>query len=402
MQIAEVDHASDDRSSSEYEMESSPGGSSPVPLALPRMTTVPAAMSDFAEGHSSPDTADIASHTLQGQESDVPAIHVSNGLQNAHVVRQAAHVVADGEDTAVAGRVETHPVPIDHQSSSPLPQQLEAIVRRVFPAHLGAEVPDGTSEIPKTDSVRRDGMPAERSSPVLMNWEEYFLRDQGDTGTRIRGVSPYGQQLNLDGAERFSEFWRDQNSLPPDETEAKLPQVTVGDRPAFTAQPAETIMAGTHGRIASNPPPSPLPPPVAAHGQPAVSAQDTTDSAVRAATRSIVFDVAQPDLGRVNIRVAMTNDVVHTHLSADRPEVGQFLVNGQDRLQAAFQANGLDMGQFRVDIDRQGSGRSFQQGASQDQGQAWHQDSPGMKWGQSQERQDEPRPSLQGLLNVVA
>jgi flagellar hook-length control protein FliK len=129
---------------------------------------------------------------------------------------------------------------------------------------------------------------------------------------------------------------------------------------------------------------------------------DTAEKAVHVMTRSVVFDVAQPDLGHVNIRVAMTNDVVHTHLSADRPEVGQFLINGQDRLQAAFQANGLDMGQFRVDLDRQSSGRSFHHGPSQEQGQTWDQGSQRMEWGQNPDRQDEPRTLLHGLLNVVA
>jgi flagellar hook-length control protein FliK len=129
---------------------------------------------------------------------------------------------------------------------------------------------------------------------------------------------------------------------------------------------------------------------------------DTAESSVRLMTRSVVFDVTQPDLGHVNIRVAMTNDVVHTHLSTDRLEVGQFLVSGQDRLQAAFQANGLDMGQFRVDIDRQSAGRSFQQDSSQEQGHTWNQSSDELKWGQSPDRQDEPRTSLHGLLNVVA
>jgi hypothetical protein len=97
-------------------------------------------------------------------------------------------------------------------------------------------------------------------------------------------------------------------------------------------------------------------------------------------TRSVVFDVAQPDLGHVNIRVAMTNDMVHTHLSADRLEVGQ----------------------FRVDIDRQSAGRSFQQDSSQEHGHTWNQSSQGTKWEQSPDRQDEPRTSLHGLLNVVA
>jgi hypothetical protein len=89
-------------------------------------------------------------------------------------------------------------------------------------------------------------------------------------------------------------------------------------------------------------------------------------------------------------------------LSADRLEVGQVFVNGQDRLQAALQANGLDMGQFRVDIDRQSAGRSFQQDSSQEQGHTGNQRSHDMKWGQSSDRQDDPRTSRHGLLNVVA
>lgn len=148
------------------------------------------------------------------------------------------------------------------------------------------------------------------------------------------------------------------------------------------------------------------PPPTAPfvnHAQPAMPGHDPTDKTAQVMARSVVFDVTQPDLGHVNIRVAMANDVVHTHLSTDRPEVGQFLINGQDRLQAAFQANGLDMGQFRVDIDRQNAGRSFQQGQFQEQGQAWNQDSHGMEHEHGHRgRQDEPRVSLHGLLNLVA
>jgi flagellar hook-length control protein FliK len=138
------------------------------------------------------------------------------------------------------------------------------------------------------------------------------------------------------------------------------------------------------------------------HAQPAMPIYDPDQQSVRFMTRSVVLDLTQHDLGHVNIRVAMMNDVVHTHVLTDRPEVGQFLINGQDRLQSAFQANGLDMGQFRVDIDRQSAGRSFHHGPSQEQGQSWNQGSPGMNWGQRQDRQHEPRTSLHGLLNVVA
>jgi flagellar hook-length control protein FliK len=136
--------------------------------------------------------------------------------------------------------------------------------------------------------------------------------------------------------------------------------------------------------------------------QPALAAHDPAEQSERLMTRSVVFDMAQPDLGHVNIRVAMTNDVVHTHLLADRPEVGQFLINGQDRLQAAFQANGLDMGQFRVDIDRQSAGRSFQHGPSQEESQGWNQHDSGLSQEHNSDRQSDKRASLHGLLNVVA
>ena len=71
--------------------------------------------------------------------------------------------------------------------------------------------------------------------------------------------------------------------------------------------------------------------------------------------------------GRVNIRVAVNQDTVHAHFSSERNELGQYLVNGQDRLQSALNASGLDLGRFQVDIDRQSAGRSFQQPASQEQ-----------------------------------
>ena len=120
-------------------------------------------------------------------------------------------------------------------------------------------------------------------------------------------------------------------------------------------------------------------------------------------SRSVAFEVAGPDLGRIHIRVAMTNELVHAHLSSDRSEIGQFLINGQDRLQSALQSNGLEMGQFRVDIDRQSAGRSFQQGPPQDQSRMWQQASNGdlIETGFF-ERHEAAGLSHAGRLNVVA
>lgn len=119
--------------------------------------------------------------------------------------------------------------------------------------------------------------------------------------------------------------------------------------------------------------------------------------------RAVLFQVAEPDLGHINIRVAMTKDIVHAYLSSDRPDVGQFLVNGHDRLQSALQANGLEMGQFRVDIDRQYAGRSFQQGQSQEHNRMWQPSTAGSEEDPGAARPHDYRVSgYTGMLNVVA
>jgi hypothetical protein len=138
---------------------------------------------------------------------------------------------------------------------------------------------------------------------------------------------------------------------------------------------------------------------------PPVLPHEPADVPASPASRSVAFEVMQPDLGRINVRVAMAHDIVHTHISSDRADIGQLLVNGQDRLQAALQATGLDMGQFRVDIDRQSGGRAFQQSAYQDQDHGRggnqpfsHQDGRH----HSQAAQEGGRSRRLGMLNLVA
>ena len=229
-----------------------------------------------------------------------------------------------------------------------------------------------------------------------------FFSDDGNGESKISATLLRGPQPSFDVTKHFVELRASQSGSPHDQAETELPQTAVGEHQVTGGQFTGATMAGAHVGVGSSSPPPPPTTPFVSHAQPAMSGHDPGDKSAQVMTRSVVFDVAQPDLGHVNIRVAMTNDVVHTHLSADRPEVGQYLISGQDRLQAAFQANGLDMGQFRVDIDRQSGGRSFHHGPSQEQGQAWDQGSQGMNWGQSQDRQDEQRTSLHGLLNLVA
>lgn len=392
--LSEKDHVA------EEEAESGDGSSRSLLLSS-RATNSAVTVSDLPEGHVSSDNERRSPQNLPTQEPDEPVIHSGGDSHRAQVVKPGFQVIADDAGPEIANPVETHPVPLESQPGSALSQP-EAIVRRVSLVSLGVELPDGKPDLSKPDSLMRDGGSSDRSAPAQMNWHAQSLRDAQDSGVRIQWGFQQGQHSSSDGAEHFSELWGEQQSPPHDQNESKLPQATVSDRQVSSGPATESMIAGAHGRVISSPPP---PPPASPSMSPAPSsmpAQDATESSVRFMARSVVFDVAQPDLGHVNIRVAMANDVVHAHLSTDRLEVGQFLINGQDRLQAALQANGLDMGQFRVDIDRQSAGRSFQQDSSQEQGHGGNQRSHDMKWGQSPDRQDPPRASRHGLLNVVA
>lgn len=166
--------------------------------------------------------------------------------------------------------------------------------------------------------------------------------------------------------------------------------------------PQPALIAGQSGQPAQG-----LPDPHAATGMapiPSVAAaSEAGEHAFPALSKSVVFEVAQSELGRVQVRVAMTNDVVHTHFTSDRSEIGTLLWNGQDRLQSALQASGLDMGQFRVDLERQGAGRSFQEGPPHEQGRGWQEQS-GRSQGEpgTSESSDGRRGAPRGMLNLVA
>ncbi len=163
----------------------------------------------------------------------------------------------------------------------------------------------------------------------------------------------------FDHADKPSDMsWSDRQESRHDHADTALPQGAAA--PALNTQAATAAQTETTFAFGNAAQPTPRSmdarsAPTVSQPQPLTAAHDVSDAPMPAMSRSVVFEVAQPDLGRVNVRVAMTNNLVHTHLSSDRPDVGQYLMNGQDRLQAALQASGLDMGQFRVHVDRQGT-----------------------------------------------
>lgn len=119
-------------------------------------------------------------------------------------------------------------------------------------------------------------------------------------------------------------------------------------------------------------------------------------------TKSMMLELSQADLGQVNIRVAVNQDTVHTHFVSERNELGQYLVNGQERLQSALNASGLDLGRFQVDIERQSAGRSFQEPTSQEQSHGHTPQGEGRDSGPGREEAAHDTAPRRGMLNLVA
>ncbi|MBH0192733.1 MAG: hypothetical protein HP492_13475, partial [Nitrospira sp.] len=221
---------------------------------------------------------------------------------------------------------------------------------------------------------------------------------------RSMAIAPHGLQAGVDSGQSSDLLSSNQDERQPasDETPwaSHAPMASAqSDLPDDHA--AQVMTAGS--AASSQPRPVDSRPATPAGSASSLSPSHDLEPFVPTMNRSVVFEIAEPDLGRINIRVAMANELVHAYLSSDRSEVGQFLINGQDRLQAALQSNGLEMGQFRVDIDRQSAGRSFQQGPPQDESGVWQQASnrDSRETGFF-ERHEAAGLSHDGRLNVVA
>jgi Flagellar hook-length control protein FliK len=234
------------------------------------------------------------------------------------------------------------------------------------------------------------------NAPALLQTDTYETKPLSGMPSDHQTIAEGAFQSGLDwseqgGREHTGKEWPSAYHMAAAPVSAGFASVMAGE--GGTAGTAALSMSRpVESSTVSSPAPAP----------PVPASRDAGDSPLSATARSVVFEVAETELGRINIRVALANEVVHTYLSSDRAEVGQFLINGQDRLQTALQANGLEMGQFRVDIDRQNAGRSFQQGPSQDQGRGWHHGSSQGDEVQVFEARDSRRSWSQGRLNLVA
>lgn len=332
------------------------------------------------------------SNLLETQmNDDGPGVQAAEGVI-AEVVNDSKKVAADHSDSSsVSG---------DSFLRSALPLESPDI-SPVVQAQVGATSFEGKALGAKDGTLKHDGSSVGDSAPFPDAQHRPVVGDHDALGASTQPSFSRGQQPGNDGSTQLSELWSGHNGREMENGEPKISQTFGVNHPIANGSVAESVVPGTSSQTTFSPG-TPAPTSVVTHVQSGAGAEEMAQSAGNPAMRSVVVNVNQPDLGHVNIRIAMTNDLVHTYFASDRLEIGQFFINGQDRLQAALQASGLDMGQFRVDIDRQSGGRSFHQSSSQEQGQPWNQGSHGMGWESNSDQQDHTRAVRHGLLNVVA
>lgn len=107
-----------------------------------------------------------------------------------------------------------------------------------------------------------------------------------------------------------------------------------------------------------------------------------TDAPASPSVQALRLEVERPGLGQVALRVVLADQTVHAKVTTDHVEVRDFLVTRQGQLEAGLKASGLDMGEFRVDVNqhRQGQAESGWPGAYRE------------AWGQGRQQGGQPTP----------
>lgn len=107
--------------------------------------------------------------------------------------------------------------------------------------------------------------------------------------------------------------------------------------------------------------PPPPPGPFVATPSPAVLLSPETTGPRSA--HALQLEIAHPaDIGQIQLRVVLADHTIHTHVRTEHADLAQFLLSRQSQLETALNHSGLDLGQFRVLVDRHGSGQAGQEG----------------------------------------
>ncbi|MEC4889475.1 MAG: flagellar hook-length control protein FliK [Nitrospira sp.] len=409
-----------------------------APVSEPAPTAVPDVMGQ-GMGSGQEDAHSIPLEGTPSSHASVVGAAVSQAASDG-AKPAASHDESSPASSSIAGMASLEePAPVPGMQTMSVMASDEPVAAQASPVARQTPAKDAKSSdaqplvsavpvaVPPTGSVavptavpQAEAQPASLESLQLPVHEQDEVRQTGQARPESLPEQPQPKKLSASDEptvtaaawQSFSEEHRTQNGSDLSEQERRDRQsenvfpASAGAAPGQA--PAQASFAGVAAGVADSRTVLTGQPASPAHqaSQPAMSqsvqATDWMPAEGPNHTRSVVLEVAQADLGRVNIRVAMNQDTVHAYFTSDRAEVGQFLANGQEKLQAALQNAGLDMGQFRVDIDRQSAGRSFQQQTPQGQNQwdgAYRQ---GGSQGQGSDAALASTHHRPGILNLVA
>ncbi len=298
-------------------------------------------------------TADVAAHQ-QPSFSNVSMSHAGGSAHGSVPVEPHEGTSPNNTDTTEGkGRQEVGSVLPTQDSDSP-PSESHTLSQKEFHAAVNSVIENRVGNRFMDSSDRKPSKPT-LDGPLPSPGQDHplALQDDGNDDESLTPRVPQGPQPAFRLAEDFSKAWSGHHEGQHDQVDVKLLQGDASEQHIPNGQRGELLALGTSGVLQPSSPTAPSPTQTVSAMQSAQPSQVAAQSPLPVTMKAVVFDVTQPDLGHVNVRVAMTNDVVHAYLSADRQDVGQSLLSGQDRLQSSLQASGLDMGQFRVQVDRE-------------------------------------------------
>ena len=92
---------------------------------------------------------------------------------------------------------------------------------------------------------------------------------------------------------------------------------------------------------------------------------------------AVHFDIEPPELGRVRLRVALSDRTVYANVTTEQPGVRDLLMKQASSLETSLNSSGFSMGGFQVDLGQNGQQAGQQQFNSQVQRDgAWHPSTP--------------------------
>ncbi|MBI3603537.1 MAG: flagellar hook-length control protein FliK [Nitrospirae bacterium] len=230
---------------------------------------------------------------------------------------------------------ESSPIPKADSPASAQPDPLKNATKAVQSGDQPKVVERGGPVKPQNVSGAKaydDGAKKDMADVAVEDAQKKMSATQGDT----KGIDRAGQELarHSDAAKPM-----DKDKGSGKESKGSALSQAVGAEKFFAG------MAQAEG-LGAKPAPAPQAP------SPVLSIP--SEPAVSPLRPSIQVDMNPADLGRVQVRVVLSDQTVHANVTTERAGVGEFLAANQGRLEAGFNASGLQMGEFKVTVDSQG------------------------------------------------